>query len=244
VSAAGKTEPARPERTRPDEIYCEIRARICTSRIAPGEVLHEEALAREFSVSRSPVRRALAKLEHEGLVEIRHGVGARVTTVDRDELAEAYELRMMLAMQCGPYLQVPFDAPFVEALAFRRREFEALAAGDAQGFADVNVRYYTEVTQRIRNRFVREIQLSLFFHTSRMWLVMLPRMDWEPIISAVSNEIGELIRVAEDQDPVGFGLVMRNHIFMSRRRLFEAAGRAGAAEAGPLAMLSATRPPP
>ena len=71
---------------------------------------------------------------------------------------------------------------------------------------------------------MREMQLGLFFQTSRMWLIMLPVMEWRPIIAAICGEIDELVRVAEDQDPVGFGLVMRNHIFMSRRRLFEAEG--------------------
>ena len=222
MSATRQAENGRGERPRSEEIYREIRARICSARVSPGGVLHEETLAKEFSVSRSPVRRALAKLEHEGLVEIRHGVGARVTIIDRDELAEVYELRMVLAMQSGPYLATPFDRAFIDSLAEQGRAFRALRPGDVQGFADVNVAYYTEVTERTRNRFMREMQLSLFFQTSRMWLIMLPRMSWEPIISAVCGEIDELIRVAEDQDPTGFGLVMRNHIFMSRRRLFDA----------------------
>lgn len=216
--------PAPAPRPRSTEIYEDIRARICTNRVAPGEILHEERLAEEFAVSRSPVRRALAKLEHEGMVEIRHGVGTRVTSIDRDELAEVYELRMVLAMQSGPYLEMPFDDAFIAALCGWRDAFAALPAGDVMGFADVNVAYYTGVTGRTRNRFMRDMQLGLFFQTSRMWLAMLPLMDWAPITAAVCGEIDELIRVAEDQDPTGFGLVMRNHIFMSRRRLFVAAG--------------------
>lgn len=214
----------RSARPRSRDIYQELRARICTNRAPPGETLHEERLAEEFSVSRSPVRRALAKLEHDGLVEIRHGVGTRVTSIDRNELAEVYELRMILAMQCGPYLETPFDAGFIAALRGWRARFETLAPNDVQGFADVNVGYYTCVTGRTKNRFMREMQLGLFFQTSRMWLIMLPVMEWSPIIAAICGEIDELLRVAEDQDPIGFGLVMRNHIFMSRRRLFEAEG--------------------
>lgn len=218
---AGQT--AKP---RPVEIYDELRAWICTNRVAPGELLHEETLARQFSVSRSPVRRALAKLEHDGLVEIRHGVGTRVTSIDRNELAEVYELRMILAMQSGPYLRTPFEPEFIERLRGWRRSFADLEPSDVQGFADVNVGYYTDLTDRTQNRYLREMQLGLFFQTSRMWLITLPLMQWEPIVSAVCGEISELVRVAEDQDPTGFGLVMRNHIFMSRRRLFEAEGEA------------------
>jgi len=219
----GAAKTARPRST---DIYNELCAWICTNRVAPGEVLHEERLAKEFSVSRSPVRRALAKLEHDGLVEIRHGVGTRITSIDRNELAEVYELRMILAMQSGPYLKTPFEPEFIDKLRDWHQSFASLEPNDVQGFADVNVRYYTGVTGRIQNRHLREIQLRLFFQTSRMWLITLPLMQWEPIISAVCGEIKELVRVAEDQDPTGFGLVMRNHVFMSRRRLFEAEGDA------------------
>ncbi len=223
---AGARPAAKP---RSGEIYAALRARICTTRVAPGELLHEERLAEEFSVSRSPVRWALAKLEHDGLVEIRHGVGTRVTTIDRDELSEVYELRMILATQSGPYLETPFEAVFIDRLRGWRRDFAALAPGDVRGFADVNMGYYTDLTARTRNRYLREMQLGLFFQTSRMWLITLPRLQWDAIVAAIVGEIDELVRVAEDQDPTGFGLVMRNHIFMSRRRLYDADGADGAA---------------
>jgi DNA-binding GntR family transcriptional regulator len=94
-------------------------------------------------------------------------------------------------------------------------------------------RLSSPVTARTRNRFMRKMHRNLFFRTSRMWLIMLPRMRWAPIIAAVTGELDELSRVAEDQDPIGFGLVMRNHIFMSRRRLLEAdGGRADPPAAG------------
>jgi DNA-binding GntR family transcriptional regulator len=135
---------------------------------------------------------------------------------------------MILAMQSGPYLKTPFEADFIDKLKRRRQSFADLAPSDVQGFADVNVDYYTDLTARTQNRFLREMQLGLFFQTSRMWLITLPLMQWGPIVSAVCDEISELVRVAEDQDPTGFGLVMRNHIFMARRRLFEAEGEAQA----------------
>ena len=62
---------------RTETIYQTVRHRICTNRDPPDTLIHEEVLAKEFSVSRSPIRRVLSKLEHEGLVEIRHGVGTR-----------------------------------------------------------------------------------------------------------------------------------------------------------------------
>lgn len=203
---------------RTETIYQTVRHRICTNRYPPDTILHEEVLAKEFSVSRSPIRRVLSKLEHEGLVEIRHGVGTRVTRIYPDELTEVYEIRMILASNSGPYFKTPFDPSICATLARCRDDFQALAPGDLQGFADINVHYYTELTGLLENRYMREIQRSLFFQTSRMWLIMLPEMEWEPIIEAVSLEIDDLIRVIGIDDPVGLGLLMRNNLFMPLSR--------------------------
>src|ERR1044072_7016818 len=65
-----------------DVIYEEIRNRICMLRYPPGHLIHENRLAQEFGISRTPVRQALQKLEIEGFVETRSGVGTTVTGVD------------------------------------------------------------------------------------------------------------------------------------------------------------------
>ncbi len=62
----------------------------------PGTQLSEEALASEFGVSRSPLRKALQILEADGLLLSQQGVGTLVTEVDLEELAQVYELRLEL----------------------------------------------------------------------------------------------------------------------------------------------------
>src|SRR3546814_3282527 len=79
----------------------EIRERICLLTYPPGTRLSEAALAAEFGVSRTPIRRVLAHLEAGGLVESRHGVGTVVTTIDLPRLREIYALRMRLAELIG-----------------------------------------------------------------------------------------------------------------------------------------------
>ena len=94
------TTEARP-RSAPQQrivaIYQEVRYRICTNRYPPDTVLREEVLAKEYDVSRSPIRRVFSMLEHEGLVEIKHGIGTIVTRIEPDQLAEVYEVRLILA---------------------------------------------------------------------------------------------------------------------------------------------------
>lgn len=57
------------------------------------ERLSEPVLSERLGVSRTPVRAALAKLEHEGLVELLPGSGYRIRVFGEREIFDAIELR-------------------------------------------------------------------------------------------------------------------------------------------------------
>ena len=90
-----------PARNRFDHLYKIIRERICLLVYPPGSKLYEDRLAEEFEVSKSPIRRVLARLEADGLVEVVHGVGVIVVDLSDDELKHAYQLRTGLLDMFG-----------------------------------------------------------------------------------------------------------------------------------------------
>jgi DNA-binding GntR family transcriptional regulator len=73
-----------------------IREAIIEGRLAPGQRLKEEELARELGISRTPVREALLILESEGLVESVPKRGASVRSYALDDLDDMYQLRALL----------------------------------------------------------------------------------------------------------------------------------------------------
>ena len=73
-----------------DQVYEVLRERIASGEIERGSRLHQEDLAKEFGVSRTPVREALRRLAAEGLVDLFANRGARVTRHGR---AAALQLR-------------------------------------------------------------------------------------------------------------------------------------------------------
>ncbi len=220
-TALHQTGPRTPPQQRIAAIYQEIRYRICTNRYPPDTVLREEVLAKEYAVSRSPIRRVFSMLEHEGLVEIRHGIGTLVTRIEPDQLADVYAVRLILTGAMGPFIEMPI-APHVRDF-FNRcgDEFLALEKGDTIGFAETNIRYFTAVTELVANITLREIQQKLFFQTSRMWLLLLPSMPWEQTLKTVHDETMEVVHRIDAGDPIGLSYAIRNHIFESQQ-LFKA----------------------
>src|SRR5579875_664954 len=73
-----------------------LRAAIVDGDLLPNERLVEAELTRRLGVGRSAVRTALARLEHEGLVEIEPHRGARVRVVSLPEAVEIVEARAVL----------------------------------------------------------------------------------------------------------------------------------------------------
>ena len=75
-----------------ERAYRELKFRILEGRLPPGTTLLETEVAALLSMSRTPIREALIKLEEEGLVRVRPRHGVTVRSQSLDDLAEIYEV--------------------------------------------------------------------------------------------------------------------------------------------------------
>ena len=93
-----------------------LRKRICMEPPTQSPVLHEQSLAEEFGVSRTPVRQALQRLAYERLVEVRSGVGTVVSPLSEETRDQDYALASALATVAA---DIEGDRPLsVEANAY------------------------------------------------------------------------------------------------------------------------------
>lgn len=73
-----------------------IRLAILRGQLAPGQVLKQEELAKQFGLSRVPVREALRQLEAEGLVLSYPHRGTVVAALSAEDIAEVFFIRITL----------------------------------------------------------------------------------------------------------------------------------------------------
>jgi GntR family transcriptional regulator, rspAB operon transcriptional repressor len=78
------------------EAYVQIRNRIMEGELLPDDPLSEYQLAQQLKLSRTPVREALKRLEHEGLVRFIFNRGAFVAGLDVHDIVEIYQVREQL----------------------------------------------------------------------------------------------------------------------------------------------------
>lgn len=71
--------------------YMEVKGRILHGGIAPNTQIDEKAEAARLGISRTPVREALLRLQHEGLVNIERGRGIIVRGLSSADMREIYQ---------------------------------------------------------------------------------------------------------------------------------------------------------
>jgi DNA-binding GntR family transcriptional regulator len=83
-------------RTLSERIFEVIRERIVEGKLADREPVRQDALAAELGVSKIPLREALARLEHEGLLTSQANRGWFVRPMSADQAEEIYLLRLAI----------------------------------------------------------------------------------------------------------------------------------------------------
>lgn len=87
---------ALPRQTLAVTAVAALRNRILSGEFAEGEALNQVAIAREYAISRIPLREAMRQLESEGLLTFQPGKGAVIPGLSLNEIAEVIDLRARL----------------------------------------------------------------------------------------------------------------------------------------------------
>jgi GntR family transcriptional regulator, rspAB operon transcriptional repressor len=155
------------ESTKPD-VYTELLAQVTTWRLRPGALLSEADLAQQMSVSRTPIREALARLRREGLVVQAAGQTAVVAPVSAETAVELYQAREALE----PYalLLAAHSIDHSHFADFEKR-FAALAAAPTLSFSDVftlSQEFDKAVQDACGNAYLARLLQELSAHTGRL----------------------------------------------------------------------------
>ena len=79
-----------------DQLVAKVREMIVTGELQAGAPLPERMLCETFGVSRTPLREAFKILANEGLIELRSHRTPVITPIDRDEIANIFDIMVAL----------------------------------------------------------------------------------------------------------------------------------------------------
>jgi GntR family transcriptional regulator of vanillate catabolism len=147
-------------RTQITRALLRLRELILSGEFAPGTHMSELPLVERLGVSRTPLRLALAALEHEGLLRGRRGGGYVVREFTQADIRDAIELRGVLEGTA---------ARFAVERGATRRDLQALRAINDQ---------IEELVHRLDyESFERYVDLNQRFHARLLKIAKSPMLD-------------------------------------------------------------------
>jgi GntR family transcriptional regulator of vanillate catabolism len=151
---------ASPDRTQITRAVLRLRELILSGEFAPGERLSELPLVERLGVSRTPLRLALAALEHEGLLQRRTRGGYVVREFTQADINDAIELRGVL-----------------EGTAARFAAERGASAAEIDALRSINDEIAELVHRSDYDSFVRYLDLNEQFHARLLALARSPMLE-------------------------------------------------------------------
>ena len=148
-------------------VYESIRTDIIDGQLLPGTPLVEGALAESTGVSRTPIREALRRLADDGLVEILHGHGARVSQILYSEIVEVHEIRELLEPNAACKAACNPSPVYKERLRAMRDEIARLPMDSTELRREADWRLHDLVLEGAGNEVLRRLIWDLRTRTER-----------------------------------------------------------------------------
>ena len=218
-------------RTMTDAVYEQLKAAIVELRIPPGAPLREAEIAQGLSVSKTPVREALGRLEQDGLVTLNSFRSATVTDYTARDLQEIYELREIIEVAAARAAAESMSEKGLADLGRIASECVRLnaqgggggggtagggenasggeSAGSATELVQLISEFDTVLYEEVTNRRIRAILENLAAHLAR-----IGRLTTEipGRIDASVREHAQIYEAIERRDPETASRFMRDHI--------------------------------
>lgn len=192
-----------------EQVHGALRAAILSAQLPPGIAISENAICRQFAVSRTPVRAAIQRLSEEGLVDVFPQQGSFVSQIEIGGVRDSHFVRRTLEVALIRAAAARWTPGASRALRdTAEAQLGSIAEGDVDGF------------HREDESFHRIIAVEAGH--AGVW----------PTILAAKTQLTRLIRFSGDAERLP--VVVEEHL-----RIADAldAGAAGAAEAALVAHL-------
>ena len=146
-------------------VAAELRRAIVTGELGPGVHLQEPLLAQKFGVSRVPVREALARLEHEGLVRIMPRRGVWIVRKSKAEITEM--IRAWAALE-SMAARLMCERATDEEIGRLRALFSTFEDGQLRlrlnEYSEANLRFHQSIIELARSPVISSLVAGLLVH--------------------------------------------------------------------------------
>jgi DNA-binding GntR family transcriptional regulator len=207
------------------QTYTKLRGRIAAGDFDSATALSEPSLAREMNVSRTPVREAIRRLEAEGLLEQRAKLGTFLRRPDRRELAELFDVRLLLEPAAAARAARHRTADHLEQIAAHLATMQALtpavdgpdAVATLRAHTAADRAFHQAVLEAADHRTIARVAADAAV-LGRVFAATKDRPDGlREHLAVADGEHREVFRAIRAQDARAAARAMRRHLVGGRR---------------------------
>ncbi len=185
----------------PGQIYSALRKKIIHLELSPESVLNLSDLAKEFGVSRTPIKEALISLQAEEWIK-RHGSHFIVTPLSLERIREITEIRMVMEVQANIWAMERISPQEMNELIRIREKIGTFSESSSnQSIVDFDFTIHHFIFKVAKNLHLAKILERILSHYLRFWLSIPRQIDHKvffteslELIDAIRCKDGDLVR--------------------------------------------------
>jgi DNA-binding GntR family transcriptional regulator len=193
-----------------EEVASRLRHMIFERQLAPGQWIDELALARDWQISRTPLREALKVLAAEGLVVPVPRQGSKVAEMSEDDADQLLPVMALLEGRCAyEAVRRASDADIRRLKQLHEKLEKHAAAHNIDGYYQANHEFHSTVQALAGNRWLDRATGDL-----RRFVRLLRgrQLNWPGRIEASINEHRVLLDAIVQRDAARAERVMHDHL--------------------------------
>ena len=200
--------------------YDLIRAEILTCGLAPGQQVAQAQLVEKFGLSLTPVREALQRLAHEGLVQPYPRFGYVVSPVNEEAVRDLFEYRAILETAAVRLaVERASAAQLAQLVENARFKYVYKVREEYSRFLERNAAFHNAIARLAGNAHLVESLASLLDELTRVFHLGLDLRDSAAEMEAEHLALAEALLA---RDAVRAEQVVRDQIAHSQQRVLEA----------------------
>ena len=193
-----------------EEVADQLRVRIFAHELAPGTWIDEQTLAKEFGISRTPLREAIKVLAAEGLITMKLRRGAYVTEVNRGDLEQIFTILSLLEGQAAKEAATKAQEKDLNELDDMHLRLEKAAADrNLEQFFEVNVRFHERIIAIANNPWMTGVIADL---RKVLKLQRKDSLSRSGRLQSSLSEHREILKALLKRDPIAAEQAMRTHL--------------------------------
>ncbi len=205
-----------------DDCLADLRRRILSTDLQPGQDLDEVGLAQAYGMSRTPLREVLQRLQGEGYVMMSQNRGAKVAAMDIPVLRTFFQTAPMVYANIARLACENRTAAQLDTLRDAQRTFtKATGAGKADDAALANHQFHATIGHMAHNAYlVASLDRLLIDHTRLSQTFYRPASPAESllVVRAVEQHDAMIAAIEGREGALAIDLTLQ-HWDLSRDRM-------------------------